>query len=380
MKYYLEQCLFSLGRALDGIKAEVIVVDNHSSDGSSDYIKSRFPQVVYIQSTHNVGFARANNIGIKRSSGEYVLLLNPDTIVGEHTVKEVLNFMDSHQKAGASGVCMFKADGSKAMESRRGVPTPMTAFYKMTGLCRRFHSSHVFAHYYMSYLPWNTPQRIEIVSGAFCMLRRKALDSVGLLDEDFFMYGEDIDLSYRLLKSGWQNWFLPQCILHYKGESTRKSGFRYVHVFYSAMLIFFRKHYAGASVFICIPVKIAIFAKAVMALAVNLLSSAYKSLGFYGKFKIKPVRFVFVGSSKMQDKCRDIATAKNLDARYVDVIPERISSVCDDSFAGMMYVVFDACTLSFEEMLNLFSFNSRVNVSLATFVEDKIITSEGIII
>ena len=266
VKHYLCQCLESLRRALKDIDAEVIVVDNHSRDESIPYVRELFPEVVYVESNHNLGFARANNVAIKQCKGDYVLLLNPDTIVGEQTIKKVLEWMDSHPDAGASGVKMLKSDGDKAMESRRGLPTPMTAFYKMTGLCSRFPKHKKMGHYYMGYLPWDQPAEIEVVSGAFCMLRKEALDKVGLLDEDFFMYGEDIDLSYRLIKGGYHNWYLPETILHYKGESTQKSSFRYVHVFYEAMLIFFRKHYGGASLWLTLPIKTAIYLKATLAL------------------------------------------------------------------------------------------------------------------
>ena len=161
-------------------------------------------------------------------------------------------------EAGAAGVRMYNADGIVAPESRRAIPTPWVAACKMLGFTKR---------YYMSHLSWDEPGQIQVVSGAFFMVRRQALDQVGLLDEDFFMYGEDIDLSYRLLKGGWQNWYLPYSIIHYKGQSTQKSDFRYVHVFYQAMLIFFRKHYSHLSFFFTMPVKCAIYFRASLALA-----------------------------------------------------------------------------------------------------------------
>lgn len=218
VKYYLEQCLLSLCRALEGIESEVFIVDNHSKDGSVEYLRKRFREIHFVASNHNLGFARGNNLAIKRAKGEYVLLINPDTIVGEDVIHESITFMDNHQKAGGLGVKMLKCDGDKAMESRRGFPSPLTSLYKMCGLCTHYPQSHRFGKYYMSYLPWDTPQRIEVISGAYCLLRHSALDKIGLLDEDFFMYGEDIDLSYRLIKGGFENWYLPVSILHYKGE------------------------------------------------------------------------------------------------------------------------------------------------------------------
>ena len=254
---YLENCLQSVSRALEGIEGEVFVVDNHSDDDSVEAVRSQYPWVRLIENQENMGFSRANNIAIREACGEYVLLLNPDTIVEEATLREVLRFMEEHPKAGGAGVMMHNADGSLAPESRRALPTPWVSCLKMLGFTKR---------YYMSHLPWDQPGRIEVISGAFCFLRKKALDEVGLLDEDFFMYGEDIDLSYRLMKGGWENWYLPYPITHFKGKSTQKSDYRYVHIFYNAMLIFFRKHYSHLSLFYALPVKMAIYFRAAIAL------------------------------------------------------------------------------------------------------------------
>lgn len=245
VKHYLSACLHSVQRALTGIPAEVIVVDNASTDGSVAELSLRFPEVRFIENAENCGFARANNQAIREAKGEYVLLLNPDTVVGEEVLDECVAFMDSHPSAGAVGVKMLKANGGFAWESRRGVPTPLTSFFKMVGLCNLFPKSRLFGKYYMRYLDENDIARIEIVSGAFMVLRRSALDEIGLLDETFFMYGEDIDLSYRLLKGGYQNYYLPCPIVHYKGESTQKTSFRYVRNFYNAMIIFYDKHFGS---------------------------------------------------------------------------------------------------------------------------------------
>jgi GT2 family glycosyltransferase len=257
VRAYLEECLQSVRKALEGIEGEVWVVDNNSQDDSVETLRRDYPWVRLVANTENMGFARANNLAIRQSQSDYVLLLNPDTVVEEPTLRGVLDFMDAHPEAGGAGVMMHNADGTLAPESRRGLPTPWVAGLKMLGFTKR---------YYMSHLPWDQPGRIDVISGAFCMLRRKALDQVGLLDEDFFMYGEDIDLSYRLLKGGWQNWYLPFSITHYKGKSTQKTDYRYVHIFYQAMLIFFRKHYSHLSFLYAIPVKIAIYFRAFIAL------------------------------------------------------------------------------------------------------------------
>ena len=242
---YLLQCLDAVGRATRGIASEVWVVDNASTDDSVARVRERFPEVLMLANKENVGFARANNMALRQASGEYVLLLNPDTVVAEDTLRQCLNFLRERPEVGAVGARMLNRDGTFAPESRRGLPTPATAFFKLCGLARLFPKSRLFGRYHMRYLDEDKPAAIDVISGAFFMGRRKALEEVGFLDEDYFMYGEDVDLSYRLLCSHWQNWYVPADVLHYKGESTQKTSYRYVHNFYNAMLIFFRKHFAS---------------------------------------------------------------------------------------------------------------------------------------
>ena len=390
VKYYLDQCIRSVLRAFEEMNtpAEIIVVDNHSADGSVDYLEQRYPQklfpmVRFVRSAHNLGFARANNIAIRQSRGEYVLLLNPDTIVGEDALKASVDFMDVHEDAGAVGVRMLGAQGRRAMESRRGLPTPMVSFFKMLGFCNRWPHHRLFGKYYMGYLPWDEPSQIEVVSGAYCMLRRKALDEVGLLDEDFFMYGEDIDLSYRVLKGGYHNYYLPVDILHYKGESTQKSSFRYVHVFYEAMLIFFRKHYSGMTFLLSLPIKTAIYAKALMALVGMLSDRMRKSLGFFAPSADGAQHYVFVASLEMQDACRDIARRLGLDAEFHDseVLEDRSEATWSEKNDNVL--VLDADSMSYADMLKRMSRLSdmNVNVTLGTYSKEigKIITDREIL-
>lgn len=390
VKYYLDQCIRSVLRAFEEMNtpAEIIVVDNHSADGSVDYLEQRYPQklfpmVRFVRSAHNLGFARANNIAIRQSRGEYVLLLNPDTIVGEDALKASVDFMDAHEDAGAVGVRMLGAQGRRAMESRRGLPTPMVSFFKMLGFCNRWPHHRLFGKYYMGYLPWDEPSQIEVVSGAYCMLRRKALDEVGLLDEDFFMYGEDIDLSYRVLKGGYHNYYLPVDILHYKGESTQKSSFRYVHVFYEAMLIFFRKHYSGMTFLLSLPIKTAIYAKALMALVGMLSERMRKSLGFFAPSAEGAQHYVFVGSLEMQDACRDIARRLGLDAEFHDSEVQEDKSEATWSEKNDNVLVLDADSMSYADMLKRMSRLSdmKVNVTLGTYCKEigKIITDSEIL-
>ena len=381
---YIAQCLLSLSRALQGLEAEVYVVDNHSHDDTVAYLREQFPEVTVIASNHNLGFARANNIAIRQTQGSYVLLLNPDTIVAETTISEALTFMDAHPEAGGLGVRMLRDDGFDAKESRRGLPTPSVAFYKMSGLCSRFPKSRRFGHYYMGYLPWDEPAQIEVISGAFCLLRREALNKIGLLDEDFFMYGEDIDLSYRLLKGGYQNWYLPAKILHYKGESTQKSSFRYVHVFYDAMLIFFRKHYAHASLLLSLPIKAAIYGKAFVELCRMQLQRARRSLGFVSSRPQQLPLFLFIGTSEHLSACRQLAAEKGLDARFVEgtsqSLPDgHLSLSLPDEKA--IYVVYDIEAYSFSSIFDIFSRKPSVRIAMGTYLpgSNTVITTEEIL-
>ena len=244
VRAYLEQCLRTAFEALKGIEGEVFVVDNQSTDGSVEMVREKFPQVRLIANADNVGFSRANNQAIRESTAEYVVLLNPDTVVGEDVFHKVIAFLDAHPKAGGLGVKMIDGTGQFLPESKRGLPAPAVAFYKIIGLTRLFPHSRTFGRYHLGHLPENQTSRIEILSGACMFLRKKTLDEVGLLDESFFMYGEDIDLSYRITMGGYENWYLPEArIIHYKGESTKKSSVNYVFVFYNAMAIFAKKHF-----------------------------------------------------------------------------------------------------------------------------------------
>ena len=246
--HFLEQALLSVYKALKNVDAEVFVVDNNSVDHSLEMLAAKFPQVKVIANKENVGFARANNQAIRQSSGEYVLLLNPDTVVEEDTFEKCLAFMDATPDAGGLGVKMVNGQGEFLPESKRGIPFPAVAFYKLFGLSKLFPNSKKFGSYHLTYLDNDQIHSVEVLSGAFMLMRKKVLDEVGLLDEDYFMYGEDIDLSYRILKGGYKNYYFPETrIIHYKGESTKKGSLNYVHVFYKAMQIFAEKHFSKSN-------------------------------------------------------------------------------------------------------------------------------------
>lgn len=250
VKHFIEQCLHSVLKASEKFSAEIFVVDNNSVDGSVSLIKDKFPQVKLIENKTNTGFSVANNQAIRQASGEYILLLNPDTVVQEDTFTQILAFMDEHQDAGALGVKMLDGKGNFAPESKRGLPTPEVAFYKIFGLAKLFPKSKRFGKYHLSYLPENEINTVEVLSGAFMLLRKSVLDKIGLLDETFFMYGEDIDLSYRVVQAGYKNYYYPKTqIIHYKGESTKRGSINYVLIFYKAMALFAKKHFTSSNAF-----------------------------------------------------------------------------------------------------------------------------------
>jgi GT2 family glycosyltransferase len=262
-------------KASENMTCEVFVVDNNSVDGSVGLIKEKFPQIILIENKVNTGFSVANNQAIKQSKGEYILLLNPDTVVQEDTFTKIVAFMDAHPQAGGLGVKMLDGQGNFAPESKRGLPTPAVAFYKMFGFSKLFPKSKQFGKYHLTYLPENDINEIDVISGAFMLIRKSVLDKIGLLDETFFMYGEDIDLSYRITKAGYKNYYFPETqIIHYKGESTKRSSLNYVVIFYKAMAIFSKKHFSGSHAFwFNFLIHLAIVLKAGLALVSRFLKS-----------------------------------------------------------------------------------------------------------
>ena len=250
VKYFLEQCLSSLKKAVEGISlpggsTEVFIIDNASSDGSPDFLEPLFPDFHFIRNKENNGFAKANNLVIPLCKGEFILFLNPDTILAEDSLDICISFFRDHADTGAVGVRMIDGAGRFLKESKRGFPYPITSFFKLTGLTHLFPRSKIFSSYYMGHLDEERTQTVDILSGAFMMIKRSVLNQTGGFDEQFFMYAEDIDLSYRIDKAGFKNYYLPSTtIIHFKGESTQKD-FRYVKMFYSAMQLFMKKHFGN---------------------------------------------------------------------------------------------------------------------------------------
>ncbi len=274
VRYFLEQCLHSVQKACKDIEAEIFVVDNNSVDGSVKMVREKFPGVILIENKDNKGFSVANNQAIRQSKGEYVLLLNPDTIVEDDTLTKVTAFMDNHPDAGGLGVKMLDGKGKFLPESKRGLPTPAVAFFKVFGFSSLFPKSKLFNTYHLGYLDKDKNHEIDVLAGAFMLLRRTALDKTGLLDETFFMYGEDIDLSYRIQKAGYKNYYFADTrIIHYKGESTKKSSLNYVFLFYNAMIIFAKKHFTSENArFFAIMINLAIYFRAFISIITRFLN------------------------------------------------------------------------------------------------------------
>ena len=244
VKDLLRDCLVSLQLATQNIDAEIFVVDNNSSDESCQMVSNEFKDVILIKNNKNVGFSKANNQAINLAKGKYILILNPDTIVYPNVLDYCLKFVNKTKNCGAIGVKMVNKEGRFLPESKRSFPSPIVSFYRLVGLSRIFNKSPKFNKYYLSHLNKDKNHIVDTLAGAFMFIEKAILDKVGYLDEQFFMYGEDIDLSYRIQKEGYNNYYLGEVkILHYKGESTNKRDYKYIYVFYGAMKIFSKKHF-----------------------------------------------------------------------------------------------------------------------------------------
>lgn len=372
VRYYIEQCLNSVLRSVPD--AEIFVVDNDSADGSVEFLRKRFPQVEVIDNGCNAGFGKANNIALAKATGRYVLFLNPDTVVAERTIPGCIEYMDAHPDTGAVGVRMQYGDGHFALESRRSLPTPSVAFWHMTGIGRLFSHSRVFAKYHLSYLDRDRECRIDVVSGAYMFIRKEALDKIGGFDEAFFMYGEDIDLSYRILQQGYKNCYLPLPIVHYKGESTNKTSYRYAKVFYDAMNIFFDKHFKRYSRLFAVLVKMVVGVKKISTYVGQNIWARRRMLADFRK------NCLYVGRKET------FADVERLLSRSDILINPRFVEPRDgveDSLRGLMAddveaVIFDTGVFSYDEVLDWMydraSENKRYTMGLYSGESGRLIT------
>ena len=291
VRYFIDQAIVSVKKAAKKTAIEIIVIDNNSSDTSVEMIQQKFPEVQLLVNKENVGFGRANNQGIKLAKGKYILLLNPDTVLQENTLETCLNFIENTADCGALGVKMIDGKGNFLPESKRALPTPKVAFFKMSGLAALFPKSKTFGQYHLGYLDKNNNHEVEVLSGAFMFFRGALLHEIGGFDEYYFMYCEDIDLSFQVIKKGYKNYYIADTsIIHYKGESTKKGSLNYVKVFYEAMLIFAKKHFTkkqakiyGAAIYIAILLRggITLFSTLTKSLLLPLIDGLLAFSGVY---------------------------------------------------------------------------------------------------
>ena len=276
VKFFLEQCLLSVQKAMRSMSGEILVVDNASKDGSRTYLQDKFPDVRFFWNDENIGFAKANNLALKAAQGNYILFLNPDTIVPEDCFEKCIAFMQLHPEAGALGVQMLDGSGRFLPESKRAFPSLFPALFRLSGLSRLFPKSSLLNRYHLGHLDQNKNHPVDVLAGAFMLARKEVLSNTGSFDERFFMYAEDIDLSYRIRKAGYKNYYFSECsIIHFKGESTHKASLNYVKMFYHAMSLFVDKHYLGlyASVF-RVFIHAAIWMRAMLSMVKRLIRSA----------------------------------------------------------------------------------------------------------
>lgn len=351
VQYFLENCLNSVYQGLKNINAEVIVVDNNSVDGSIKMLREKFPQVKIIQNKENKGFSKANNQAIEVAQGEFILLLNPDTVVKEDTFEICLDFFANQTTAGGIGIKMLDGRGNFLPESKRGLPTPKVAFYKIFGLSQLFPKSKSFGQYHLGHLSDHENHEIEVLSGAFMMIRKTVLDKIGWLDESFFMYGEDIDISYRITKAGYKNYYLSDTsIIHYKGESTKKSSINYVFVFYRAMAIFARKHFSNQNAWLfSLLINLAIYVRASLAITTRVVKQIllpvfdaiflFTGIYIFKNYYEKSIKFIEGGAYPEEVETYGIPIILglyllNLLLNGAYIIPTKLSNILKGVFSG----------------------------------------------
>lgn len=343
VRYFLEQCVLSVQNALESIDAEIIVVDNASPDDSCHMMKQRFPNVKLIENTNNLGFPKGNNIGVAQAKGEYVCILNPDTVVAEDTFIKVLAFAKKQSDLGIVGVKLIDGTGRFLPESKRGIPTPWVAFTKIMGLYKLFPKSKTFGKYYAEDLDENQTGKVEILVGAFMFLNRDLYLEVGGFDEDCFMYSDDIDLSYRILKKGKSNYYFHETtILHYKGESTVKDDV-YIRRFQEAMQFFYEKHFSSngsGSVFFSFFMQIGI-----------VFFSFVKMFQGHSRIKISPNQYLLCSANKdLADKLALIFQKK---VSFHDLKTEKMVISSLFNFSSKTEIILDNEFLSFKEIISV---------------------------
>jgi len=335
VSYFLRQCILSVQEALAGIESEIIIIDNNSQDDSCEMVKTHFPNIKLLENKENVGFSKANNQGVKIAKGEYVCILNPDTAVAKDTFKNVLKFAESKTDLGALGVRLIDGTGNFLPESKRNIPTPKVAFYKIFGFKPKKQS------YYAIHLADDETGEVDVLVGAFMFLKASVYKEVNGFDEDFFMYGEDIDLSYKLLKANRKNYYLgTETVLHYKGESTTKDA-AYLKRFYGAMQLFYKKHFKSNSIF-----KILVYAGVSVARFVSVFrmnSSQNKHQNIENFFLLSDnISFLRKLSDATKIEFKSLSKSAALDDKYFN-----------------SHFVFDANYISYEKIFKIMEFHKN---------------------
>jgi GT2 family glycosyltransferase len=390
VRYFLEQCLVSVSKATEHIDSEIFVVDNNSTDGSCAMVSREFPEVKLIMNNENRGFSAANNQALKLAAGRYILLLNPDTLIGEDTFNKCISFMDGHPEAGAMGVRMINGKGKLLPESKRALPTPKTAFFKITGLSYIFPKSGLFSKYYLADLDSMKTTQVEIISGAFMFLRGEAVPGTGLFDESFFMYGEDIDYSYRLLKQGFKNYYYPEVmVIHYKGESTKKESPDVLVNFYKAMIIFVRKHFNNGNLkTLILPIQAAIFFRAGLSLIKQFFKRLFLSVS--GSLFAGEGKTIIVSDAERYQRVKELMASAGIRFRILgrvsidrndsgEEVLGSIDQIREVARVGRVkHIVFSADQLSTNQIIDSMHLVSDMNISMKIASEgEKYITGSG---
>jgi len=377
VRYYIEQCLNSVLRSVPD--AQILVVDNKSDDGSVEFLRERFPQIEVMANDYNAGFGKANNIALEKAQGRYVLFLNPDTVVAERTIPGCIEYMEEHSEVGALGVRMLYGDGRFALESRRSLPTPSVSFWHMIGFSSLFPRSRVFGKYHLTYLDCNEVCNIDVASGAYMFVRKEILDKIGGFDESFFMYGEDIDLSYRIIQEGYQNRYLPLPIVHYKGESTNKTSYRYAQVFYDAMLIFFKKHFHRHRRVFALFVRIAIGFKKISTYIIENLHEHSRRFAEYTQ------NCLYVGRAETFEHVAQLLSDSVVlrNPQYVEGMSDIESSLNGKIGSDIQAVLFDTDVFSYDSILDWMygqaSQEKRYSMGLYSAKTGKLITMDEVL-
>lgn len=356
VRYFLEACVLSVQKAIQSLDAEIIVVDNNSSDDSCQMMKTRFPNIKLIANQQNVGFPKGNNIGVKNASGTYICILNPDTIVAEDTFIKILYFLqhnDNHVDTGIVGCQLIDGRGNFLPESKRGVPTPWVAFTKIFGLYKIFPKSKLFNRYYAQHLNENQTGKVDVLAGAFMFLKRNLYIEIGGFDENCFMYSDDIDLSYLALKKNKNNYYFHETtIIHYKGESTMKDG-QYMKRFQEAMHFFYKKHFK-VSLFFTLFMKIGIVTFSIIKM-------------FQGKFKpnTKPDKYLIISNNNILKKKVEKKIQKNKSLFSL----ENVKVVLSQSMSTHVKteLILDLNSMSFKEAISVLQQKKNKNVTFKLF-------------